>query len=199
MRARAHSKDAVVPLQRAEGADVDQREAETEWIFCAQRAEGVAAVLDTDAAAVPVVIALRAAALDESLVGVHRSREGGTEALLVGMPVADQAMVLAEAIGSGGQARREQLAGNAKECMTSVKEELTDAVVEVEGAGIQALRYWIVVRVPANPGCGAGVYEQTRDDRREVPRRCEKSDAGQVFRSRKDIPLAYEERATEAA
>src|SRR4051812_21153137 len=107
MRGREDSKDAVVPLQRAEGADVDQREAKTELIFCAQRSEGVAAVLDTDAAAVPVVIALRAAALDESLVCVDGSGEGGAQTLLVRVAVPNQAMVLAKTVGSGREACHE--------------------------------------------------------------------------------------------
>src|SRR4051812_29492028 len=165
MRAREHSKDAVVSLQRAECADVDQCEAETELIFCAQRAEGVAAVFDTDTAAVPVVIALRAAALDKSFVRVHRSGEGGAQAFLVRMSVADQAMVLAEAIGSGRQARRKQLAGSAKECMASVKEQLADTMIEIERTGVEAAGHGVIIHVPTDTGSWTCVDEQARDDR----------------------------------
>src|SRR6185369_1929002 len=97
-------------------------------------------------------------------VGVHGSREGSAQALLVGMAIANQAVVLAEAVGSGGQAGCEQLAGSAKERVTAVEEELADAVVEIQRTGVQAAGHGIVVRIPTNTGSRTGVDEQPRDD-----------------------------------
>src|SRR5947209_7087909 len=110
-------EETIVSLQRTEGADIDQGEVEAELVFGAQRAECVAAVLDADAAAVPVVIALCAAALDQSFIRVHGSGDGGTQTFFVGMAIPQQPVILAEAIRSSGESADEQFAGSTQEGM----------------------------------------------------------------------------------
>src|SRR5438105_6731066 len=113
-RPAARSEETVVALQRSEGADVGEREAEADLVFRPQRAQRGAAIFDAHSTAIPVVVALHSARLDHSAVSVDRCTECGAQALLVGVAVPQQPVVLAEPVDG---LRREQLAGSAQECI----------------------------------------------------------------------------------
>src|SRR5947209_4679068 len=83
--------------------------------------------------------------------------------------------------------------------MPSGEEDFADAMVEVEGAAIQALRHRIVIEVPANAGGGAGVHTQARHDRGKAAGACQERYPCELLCGGKNIPLAHEECATKVA
>ena len=121
----------------SQGADIRERKIEAELVFIADRSQGKAAILDTEAAAVPVVGGLHRRVLKKAEIRVKAQVGGAAESALVGLSVAEEYPELIEGLLCR---RRRRVAGSQQIGIASPDGVGAEAIVHECRAGIDAAR-----------------------------------------------------------
>lgn len=192
MVAAQSSVQAFLSPQVSERTDVGQSEGEAEKIFIAHIGNGVAAVLEGNAATIPVISGLAAGELQLPEFGIKANAASRTESPARKAAVTQRNAKLLKlardlaGVRSGpalafAQAWRRCIGlRNLQKGMSATESEGAEIVVHQQRAGIDPAQLEVVVHIPFCVGMAAGIDAQARNERGQMARLGDECNASQV-------------------